>query len=515
MATYNNEQKFNAQPPVYIKHTDVSMIKGNTLITICNAANNSVKNQVLGATKARGIWNLYVKSYEARVFILTNGLIINNHYINLFDENPYTHRSGGQSEKIIFKGLPLEHENDHISDFLKKFPQIETRSNIIYAKEKDVANDIFSPYYNGERYVFVNANFTPPLPKEVKIGNQHCQIYHQSQKQWCFRCRDADHPHATNDVCKCNAYTPDNGAIVFKSRYNVLCNYFMCELHIWGHTFASAEHAYQWYKCTELNKFDLAEKVIMAPYAKDAKALTRDAFTKDEMETWSKKKINIMREVLAAKADSSHLLRTSLLQSGKKRIIEATEDTFWGVGMNPFLASTTKHEYFPHGSNQLGLLLEQIRDVLIQSAAQSEQQQIGELLAVGNNQPEDAIRYKPILDTHTNHGNDILSLQTIQKEYITSLINDDRDSAKGSQHTARVIQPISPVKRSTYGTPEKTSRAHSATPKRPRPSPDVTRSPKKVCTPISSPVKQTLIQGKNIKDPKHAGSSTESGNKNK
>ena len=123
--------------------------------------------------------------------------------------------------------------------------------------------------------------------------------------------------------------------------------------------------------------------------------------------------------------------------------------------MNPFLASTTKHEYFPHGSNQLGLLLEQIRDVLIQSAAQSEQQQIDELLAVGNNQPEDAIRYKPILDTHTNHGNDILSLQTIQKEYITSLINDDRDSAKGSQHTARVIQPISPVKRSTYGTPEK------------------------------------------------------------
>ena len=98
------------------------------------------------------------------------------------------------------------------------------------------------------------------------------------------------------------------------------------------------------------------------------------------METWSKKTINIMREELAAKADSSNLMRTTLLQSGKMRIIEATEDTF----VNPFLASTSRHEYFPHGSNQLGLLLEQIRDVLIQSAAQSEQQQIDELLAITN-----------------------------------------------------------------------------------------------------------------------------------
>ena len=66
---------------------------------------------------------------------------------------------------------------------------------------------------------------------------------------------------------------------MFKYRYNVLCNYFMCKLRIWGNRLASAEHAYQWYKCIELNKFDLAEKVIMAPYAKDAKALTSDAIT--------------------------------------------------------------------------------------------------------------------------------------------------------------------------------------------------------------------------------------------
>ena len=34
-------------------------------------------------------------------------------------------------------------------------------------------------------------------------------------------------------------------------------------------------------------------------------------------------------------------------------------------------------------------------------------------------------------------------------------MNDDRDSVKGSQHTACVIQPISLFKRSTYGTLDK------------------------------------------------------------
>ena len=40
----------------------------------------------------------------------------------------------------------------------------------------------------------------------------------------------------------------------------------------------------------------------------------------------------IMIEVLAAKAGSSKLMRTTLLQNGNKIIIGVTEDTFWGVG---------------------------------------------------------------------------------------------------------------------------------------------------------------------------------------
>ena len=62
----------------------------------------------------------------------------------------------------------------------------------------------------------------------------------------------------------------------------------MCDVKIWNQTSKSAEHAYQWCKASELLNNDLAEKIIKAPYAKDAKALGADAFSHDEMQTWSK-----------------------------------------------------------------------------------------------------------------------------------------------------------------------------------------------------------------------------------
>ena len=85
--------------PVYIKHLDISMLRGNHLIVICNAARNVVKNQIVGAYKARGIWKIYVKNYEARVKLLTLGLTINNRHVDTYSENPFAHKYCELSEK--------------------------------------------------------------------------------------------------------------------------------------------------------------------------------------------------------------------------------------------------------------------------------------------------------------------------------------------------------------------------------------------------------------------------------
>ena len=128
--------------------------------------------------------------------------------------------------------------NYHINDFLKKYSQVETRSNVLYAREK---------YENNQyRYVFARQDINPPLPKEAVINNHHCQIWHRSQKQWCYRC--CSNAHSTEKLDLCDAYTTENEAIIFKSRLHVMCNFFMCQIKIWDQTFPSSEHAYAWAK---------------------------------------------------------------------------------------------------------------------------------------------------------------------------------------------------------------------------------------------------------------------------
>ena len=499
--------KFKSEPPLFIKHTDVSSIRGNILIAICTASNKVAPNQTMGATKTRGIWKLHVKSAAARISVLTHGLTINNRRIDVHHENPYLRNFGEVNEKIVIKGLPLELENCCISDFLSLYPQIETRSHVMYSKEKYTSDNTFSPFYNGERYIFVKENFTPPLPKEAIVANHHCQIFHRTQKLWCLRCRDSENRHGgTDNVDSCDAYEHEKEAVVFKSRFNVLSNFFMCDVKIWNQTFKSAEHAYQWCKATELLNNDLAEKIIKAPYAKDAKALATDAFSYDEMQTWSKIKLKMMRDILAAKATSCELFRTTLLKSGNQRLVEAGEsDLYWSSGLNPYLAATTKHQYYP-GSNNLGILLEEIRDVYITLTAGAEQCKIDDQIANNGHTDDasDAIKYDPILDlqkTQTTSDSAVLSLKTLSV------------AAQGPQ-----LSPRTPTSRarSGIGSPgvSKLGRSREGTPKRRR-SPDHINTPKKQCTPVSSPVKQTISDSTTSdpvsSNPKEAGDATESG----
>ena len=66
-----------------------------------------------------------------------------------------------------------------------------------------------------------------------------------------------------------------------------------------------------------------------------------------------------------AKADYCPQFRKALLESAGKRLVEAVVgDVFWSAGLPPIYASSTKPEYFP-GCNQLGAVLESIRQDLM------------------------------------------------------------------------------------------------------------------------------------------------------
>ena len=75
------EQVNRLSAPVYLKHADVSMIRGHILITICNAANHVTPNNIVGAYKSRGILQIAVKTQTARAQILTQGISIDKHLV--------------------------------------------------------------------------------------------------------------------------------------------------------------------------------------------------------------------------------------------------------------------------------------------------------------------------------------------------------------------------------------------------------------------------------------------------
>ena len=173
--------------------------------------------------------------------------------------------------------------------------------------------------------------------------------------------------HNTHDTDKCDAYTTDDDIITIRSEKYSLCNFYPCTVKVYNHNFASSEHAYQWRFLTYINMPDLAQEVLCAPSAAEAKAVAQRV-PPHLHQDWHSIKASVMRAILHAKADCCGQFKQTLLDSGDRRIVKAVRgDTYWSSGLVPMFAATTKPEYYP-GSNQLGSILESVRMDLMKEA---------------------------------------------------------------------------------------------------------------------------------------------------
>lgn len=126
-----------------------------------------------------------------------------------------------------------------------------------------------------------------------------------------------------------------------------MSNFYASPLHLEGHLFKSAEHAYQHKKAVFHRQWGLATQIKSAKDAGYAKRLAKGIV---ETSTWQNSKIEIMRNILTAKAKQSHVFVKTLRLTSEKRLLHNVEtDSFWGCGEDL------------RGSNNLGVLLEEIR----------------------------------------------------------------------------------------------------------------------------------------------------------
>ena len=94
----------------------------------------------------------------------------------MYSENPYEVDLECETERIVFKDLPLWEPNSLISEFIKNQPQLKPTSGVMSSKARNKATNRSSNFLNGDRYIYVQSGFKTPLPAKVKIGNHTVKV---------------------------------------------------------------------------------------------------------------------------------------------------------------------------------------------------------------------------------------------------------------------------------------------------------------------------------------------------
>ena len=231
-------------------------------------------------------------------------------------------------------------------------------SDIKYGKIRDSNGDL-THFKNGDRFVFVKSPVWPLLPRVARIADIKCKVFHDSQfKPHCLVCNTPGHKIG-DETCKARS---TQEVIPFRSHHNVLSNFYMCDINVWGKTFRSSEHAYQWKKAMDVGKVMLAEDIRNAEHAGKAKRLSK-AIPEDTTAEREAQCLKIMQTIVNAKAAQVPEFRQGLLDTEQSYLAEATFDKFWASGLSSEDTEKIDPKYFP-GQNKLGILLMDLRDLL-------------------------------------------------------------------------------------------------------------------------------------------------------
>lgn len=147
---------------------------------------------------------------------------------------------------------------------------------------------------------------------------------------------------------------PDTEQQVFfyEQDFYVLSNFSAFRLTWDNFIFDTSEAAYHYEK---FKGTMIAEEIMAAPSAHEAfKVAERNRHLRRQ--DWDAVKVDIMREILRAKAQQHEYVRRKLLATGERELIEDSwRDDFWGWGPNR------------DGQNMLGKLWMEIRAELVAS----------------------------------------------------------------------------------------------------------------------------------------------------
>ena len=354
--------------PLYVKHSVLGATRHDTLLAyrLCMLVNAVIPGHVRGARQVRGLWEIQAKTAVARDRLLQNGFIFNEKHIMLHKSDPFLSENI-PSEKITFRDVPFGCSDEHIMKYVRSQSQLSIRSPVISGKIRDTKNQL-TDFLNGDRYVYVEAGFSPALDTEAVIDGCKCRVWHPNQALKCRRCGKEGHRTTDNDKCSAFIDEPDD-VITFWEAKHVFSNFYMCNINLFDIDFKSSEHCYQLCKLRYIGQDELAQDVLQCDTPKQAKEIAMQ-IPNHMLVQWHEQKCDVMYRILVAKAKCCDRFKEALIDSRNKLIYEGSVDSFWGVGMPGYYAKNT-HPDFLWGSNVLENILMKIRDEILSELAES------------------------------------------------------------------------------------------------------------------------------------------------
>ena len=145
----------------------------------------------------------------------------------------------------------------------------------------------------------------------------------------------------------------DSQVFFYEQDFYVLSNFSAFSLMWKGLRFDTSEAAYHWEKFNipgaESNHL-IQEPLRLAPSAHAAFKLA-EKWVDSRRHDWEQVRVPIMKEILRAKVDQHEYVRTKLLATGNRELVEDSwRDSFWGWGADG------------KGNNALGKLWMEIRE---------------------------------------------------------------------------------------------------------------------------------------------------------
>ena len=399
---------------------------------VCNAVAQVIGSvSVDGAQQIRNLWRIYIKSNEARIKLLTEGLTIRQKFLQLYDKNPYTTRNtedGNPTVRITVADIPLSFDNESIAEHLKTEFNVELVSDMNYEYER-TKEGLLTHYKNGNRFVFVKGPLENPLPRNGTIGNFQCKFFHRDQFKdtVCEICKKKGHKPGSK---YCEFVMEEQKQRNVKGYDDILSSFFPCPIEMYGRSFKSAEHAFQ-YRCAyEREENELAEEIINSKHAGIAKKLGKRLHSEVSVTNYE---VEIMENVLIEKAEQIAEFKDALKKTGSVSLVHAVSDKNWGTGLSPYLTKVIMPHARP-GKNLFGQMLEKVRHMYIPDPSPSQR-----------HSPERKNTVQ-LMESDRRYSNRYGILEHIREEDEVEFVNSsrkrDRINVSGSSYTS----PGQPVK---------------------------------------------------------------------